>query len=126
MQARRKLIVVSNRGPTTFARDEGGERITRRGGGGLVTALRSLVSHHDVTWIASAISEEDHTVAGEAFDEAFVWINADKRRAAKLYIEMTKEKKLTEDELTASFSGKDMEYTKVPSKVGKLLDFLHR
>ena len=71
MQARRKLIVVSNRGPTTFARDEGGERITRRGGGGLVTALRSLVSHHDVTWIASAISEEDHAVAGEAFDEAF-------------------------------------------------------
>ena len=31
-----------------------------------MTSLRSLVSHHDVTWIASAISEEDRTVAREA------------------------------------------------------------
>jgi NitT/TauT family transport system substrate-binding protein len=62
----------------------------------------------------------------KAFDESFEWINSDKRRAAKLYIEMTREKKLTEDELTASFSGKDMEYTKVPSRVGKLVDFLYR
>jgi len=66
MTDRRKLIVVSNRGPVTFARDSSGERIARRGGGGLVTALRSLVSHHDVTWIASAMSDEDHAVAAEA------------------------------------------------------------
>jgi trehalose 6-phosphate synthase len=63
---RRKLIVVSNRGPVTYARGPGGERVARRGGGGLVTALRSLVSHHDVTWIASAISDEDRLVAAEA------------------------------------------------------------
>ena len=62
----------------------------------------------------------------KAFDESHAWINADKRRAAKLYIEMTKEKKLTEDELTESFSSKDMEYTKVPHRVGKLIDFMHR
>ena len=61
-----------------------------------------------------------------AFEDSFGWINADKRRAARLYVEMTKEKKLTEDELTESFSGKDMEYTKVPSRVGKLVDFLYR
>ncbi|HVD12427.1 MAG TPA: trehalose-6-phosphate synthase [Gaiellaceae bacterium] len=66
MAPRRKLIVVSNRGPVTFGRDGGGERIARRGGGGLVTALRSLVSHHDVTWIASAMSDEDRRVAAEA------------------------------------------------------------
>jgi trehalose 6-phosphate synthase len=70
MSARRKLIVVSNRGPVAFARDLGGDRVARRGGGGLVTALRSLVSHHDVTWIASAMSEEDRAVAEEAGDEA--------------------------------------------------------
>jgi trehalose 6-phosphate synthase len=63
---RRKLIVVSNRGPVTFGRGPGGERTARRGGGGLVTALRSLVSHHDVTWIASAISAEDRAVAQES------------------------------------------------------------
>jgi trehalose 6-phosphate synthase len=71
---RRKLIVVSNRGPVTYGRDAG-ERVARRGGGGLVTALRGLVSHHDVTWIASAMSEEDRAVVeqagGEAVEESF-------------------------------------------------------
>jgi trehalose 6-phosphate synthase len=62
---RRKLIVVSNRGPVGYGRDGLGARVAKRGGGGLVTALRSLVAHHDVTWIASAISEEDHEVAAE-------------------------------------------------------------
>jgi trehalose 6-phosphate synthase len=71
---RRKLIVVSNRGPVGYARGANGERIVRRGGGGLVTALRSLISEHDVTWIASAMSDEDRVVAaeggGEAIEEA--------------------------------------------------------
>ena len=62
MSARRKLIVVSNRGPISYGR-EGGARIAKRGAGGLVTALAPLVSHHDVTWIASAISDEDRAVA---------------------------------------------------------------
>jgi trehalose 6-phosphate synthase len=66
---RRKLIVVSNRGPVTYGRDGDGERVTRRGGGGLVTALRGLVAHHDVTWIASAMSDEDRAVVEEAGKE---------------------------------------------------------
>jgi trehalose 6-phosphate synthase len=73
VDARRKLIVVANRGPVGYARSSDGVRITKRGGGGLVTALRGLVTHHDVTWIASAMSDEDRVVAaehgGEAFDE---------------------------------------------------------
>ena len=72
MASRRRLIVVSNRGPVGYARSENGSRVARRGGGGLVTALRSLVAHHDVTWIASAIGTEDRAVAteaGGAFDE---------------------------------------------------------
>jgi trehalose 6-phosphate synthase len=62
---RRKLIVVSNRGPVTYRLDDDGRRVARRGGGGLVTALRSLVTHHDVTWIASAMTDEDRAVADE-------------------------------------------------------------
>ena len=58
-----KLIVVSNRGPVSYVRDEDGERVVRRGGGGLATALRSLVRYHDVTWIASAMTAEDRAVA---------------------------------------------------------------
>jgi trehalose 6-phosphate synthase len=67
---RRKLIVVSNRPPVTFGRDENGNRVARRGGGGLVTALRSLVALHDVTWVASAMTDEDRAVAAEAAGEA--------------------------------------------------------
>jgi trehalose 6-phosphate synthase len=69
---RRKLIVVANRGPVSYARTPDGERIAKRGAGGLVTALRSLVARHDVTWVASAMTDEDRAVAlehgGEAFD----------------------------------------------------------
>ncbi len=69
MAERRKLIVVSNRGPLSYARGPDGERVAKRGGGGLVTALRPLISHHDVTWIASAMTEEDRAVAGETLGE---------------------------------------------------------
>src|SRR5436309_14782102 len=69
MAERRKLIVVSNRGPVSYSR-QNGERVARRGGGGLVTALRGLVAHHDVTWVASAMTEEDRAVVEEAGGEA--------------------------------------------------------
>jgi trehalose 6-phosphate synthase len=68
---RRRLIVVANRGPVSYARDADGARVARRGGGGLVTALRSLVSHHDVTWIASAMTDEDRAVADEHGGDSF-------------------------------------------------------
>ncbi|HZQ04745.1 MAG TPA: trehalose-6-phosphate synthase [Gaiellaceae bacterium] len=67
----RRLVVASNRGPVSYARDAAGERVTRRGGGGLATALRPLVKHEDVTWIASAMTDEDRAVADEAGGEAF-------------------------------------------------------
>ena len=71
MGGRRKLIVVANRGPVGYGRSAAGERIVLRGGGGLVTALRSLVEHHDVTWIASAMSDEDRAVAAEHGGDGF-------------------------------------------------------
>jgi trehalose 6-phosphate synthase len=64
----RRLIVVSNRGPVTYER-VGGERVERRGGGGLATALRGLRQRHDVTWIASAMTDEDRAVATEGGGE---------------------------------------------------------
>ncbi|HEY7002835.1 MAG TPA: trehalose-6-phosphate synthase [Gaiellaceae bacterium] len=70
MAARRKLIVVTNRAPVSFSRETDGSRSARRGGGGLVTALRSLVTHHDVTWVASSMTAEDRVVAEEAGGEA--------------------------------------------------------
>ena len=60
------LVIVSNRGPAEFERDEAGERVVRRGGGGLVTALQGLVSHREALWIASAMTDEDVAVTREA------------------------------------------------------------
>jgi trehalose 6-phosphate synthase len=57
------LIVVANRGPVSFRLDAAGRRVGARGGGGLAPALRSLLRHHDVTWIASAMTDEDRVVA---------------------------------------------------------------
>jgi trehalose 6-phosphate synthase len=70
MSERRRLIIVSNRGPVGYDRDAAGRRIARRGAGGLVTALRPLVSRHDVTWIASAMTDDERALAGEGtFEE---------------------------------------------------------
>src|SRR6478672_13853286 len=60
------LIIVSNRGPAQFERDEAGNRTVQRGGGGLVTALSGLVSHRRALWIASAMTDEDVEVATES------------------------------------------------------------
>jgi trehalose 6-phosphate synthase len=62
----RRLVIVSNRGPAEFHRDEVGERTVQRGGGGLVTALSGLVAHRGALWIASAMTEEDILVSREA------------------------------------------------------------
>lgn len=60
---RRRLIVVSNRGPVTFERDPAGVRHRRHAAGGLVAALRPLVPQHDVTWVASAMTDEERAIA---------------------------------------------------------------
>ena len=74
---RRSLIVVSNRGPVTYARDAAGGRVEQRGAGGLVTALRGLVHQHDVTWIASATTDEDRVVAAEGGSDGVVLVAHD-------------------------------------------------
>jgi trehalose 6-phosphate synthase len=73
---RRKLLVVVNRAPVSYAHDAEGRRVARRGGGGVVTALGGLLAHHDVTWVASAMTEEDRAVAAE-HDGSFVEETAD-------------------------------------------------
>ncbi len=65
--AKRPLILVSNRGPVTF--DDQGQM--SRGSGGLVTALTGLASYRDATWIASAMTPGDAERAHEAGDRPF-------------------------------------------------------
>ncbi len=59
------FVIVSNRGPVTFARGEDGERTYSRGAGGLVTALNAVSRRRETVWIASATSEEDVAVSRE-------------------------------------------------------------
>lgn len=54
------IIIVSNRGPFSFTQKENGEFEVERGAGGLVTALGALAEKHEVLWIASAMSKDDH------------------------------------------------------------------
>jgi trehalose 6-phosphate synthase len=65
------LVLVSNRGPVTFGPN--GE--IRRGTGGLVTALTGLASHREVTWVASAMTDEDVAAAERNQGRPFV-VNA--------------------------------------------------
>ena len=67
------LVLVSNRGPVTFGPD--GE--IRRGTGGLVTALTGLASHREVTWIASAMTDEDIAAAERNEGQPFTVNTAD-------------------------------------------------
>ena len=54
------------------------------------------------------------------------WTHADKRRAGKLYMDMTKEKKLSEDDVVAIISAPGFDFTKVPKKTFKFAEFMHR
>jgi trehalose 6-phosphate synthase len=54
------VIVVSNRGPFRFARNDDGTFSAHRGSGGVVSALMPLLANReDATWVAAAISEDD-------------------------------------------------------------------
>ena len=58
----RRILLVTNRAPATFARRGGTLRVSR-GAGGVVTALRHLVRWVRVTWVAVASGESDLLVA---------------------------------------------------------------
>ena len=81
-----QLIIVSNRGPAQFETDADGERVVRRGGGGLVTALSGLVAHRNALWIASAMTDEDVAVTREA-DGAPTGVELDGIRYEVLMVE---------------------------------------
>jgi trehalose 6-phosphate synthase len=54
----RPVLVASNRGPVSFAEEEG-ELVPRRGSGGLVTALAPAVQETGGLWVAAAMGEGD-------------------------------------------------------------------
>lgn len=66
----RPIVIVSNRGPVSFERDESGTLTARRGAGGLVSGLGPLVAGTEATWVAAAMSEADREASAEGVIEA--------------------------------------------------------
>ncbi len=62
----RRLIIASNRGPTEHSIDKNGILRTKRGAGGMVTALQPAARYAPpggFTWIAVAMTDADRTIA---------------------------------------------------------------
>jgi trehalose 6-phosphate synthase len=53
------IVIASNRGPYAFKQRSDGKFASRRGEGGLVTALAAVADKHDVLWISAALSKDD-------------------------------------------------------------------
>lgn len=66
----RPVVIVSNRGPVAFHRDDTGALVGRRGAGGLVSGLAPLVTGTDAIWVAAALSEADREAAAEGVIES--------------------------------------------------------
>lgn len=67
--ADRPLLIVSNRGPVSFAIGGDGEPIARKGAGGLVSGLGPMIAGTDTIWLAAAMSEGDRLVARDGVVE---------------------------------------------------------
>jgi trehalose 6-phosphate synthase len=60
------VIIVSHRGPISFTREADGSYTSRRGAGGVVSALGPLLEgRDDVTWIAAAIGDDDRAAVAD-------------------------------------------------------------
>jgi trehalose 6-phosphate synthase len=59
----RPVVIVSNRGPLSFRRDEDGGLTARRGAGGLVSGLAPLIAGTDTVWLAAPMSDADREAA---------------------------------------------------------------
>lgn len=66
----RPIVLVSNRGPVTFDRDDSGALTSRRGAGGLVSGIGPLVAGTDATWLAAAMTEGDRAACASGVVEA--------------------------------------------------------
>lgn len=56
-------MIASNRGPLTFRRDESGDLVSSRGGGGLVSAMTAAAAAPGTLWLCAALSEADREAA---------------------------------------------------------------
>ncbi len=63
-----RVLIASNRGPVSFSLGDDGRLISRRGGGGVATALSALAGRAEVLWVCAALNDADRTAARAAAD----------------------------------------------------------
>jgi len=61
--AERTLIVASNRGPVTFSMQDDGTFSSRKGSGGVVTAVAAIAQKSQPIWVAAAMTDGDRARA---------------------------------------------------------------
>lgn len=64
--AERTIIVASNRGPVTFSLQDDGTFTSRKGSGGVVTAVSAIARNRQPVWIAAAMTDGDRARAAVA------------------------------------------------------------
>jgi trehalose 6-phosphate synthase len=62
----RRVLVAANRGPLSFTRDDDGQLVARRGGGGMVSGLSSVANSDAMLWVCAALSDGDRAAARSA------------------------------------------------------------
>jgi trehalose 6-phosphate synthase len=61
-----RLIIASNRGPVEYQFGQDKKLKSRRGSGGMITALIAAADHMSMTWVAMAMTEGDRIAVKEA------------------------------------------------------------
>ncbi len=101
----RPVVLLSHRGPVSFAVDAEGARTTTAGAGGLVTALNGLSEHlPDAVWVCVAPPGEDAVVAAEAGG-----------RVVRLVVDP--EPRLVADDDPAGTGARRVRFVEVPAEV---------
>src|SRR5215472_1816734 len=63
-----RVLIASNRGPVSFSLGDDGRLTSRRGGGGVATALSALAGRAEVLWVCAALNDADRAAARAAAD----------------------------------------------------------
>ena len=71
----RPLIVASNRGPVTFTRERDGKFSSRKGSGGVVTAVSAIARDRQPIWVACPMGDGDRLRAEQAEKDGEVVIS---------------------------------------------------
>lgn len=64
----RRLLIASNRGPVQIVTGQSGRQEVRRGGGGLVSGMKSALSEVGGLWVCAALSDRERAAARRAPD----------------------------------------------------------